>query len=169
MLFSHAIDKKGITDEYATKCIIEDLSTLGRKKVILKCDGEPAIKALQQEVKRRREEETLEENSTKTSSQSNGIAERAVQAFEEQFRTMRAAMEEKLSATIPNAHPVMLWLISYVSDLLNKYHVGKDGRTAYERSKGKSYKREVVEFGEKSIVSTDAEARYEGKGGVEMG
>ena len=149
MMFSHAIDKKGVSDEYGTKCLIDDLSTLGRKKVILKCDGEPAIKDLQREVKKCREEETLTENSPKTSSQSNGIAERAVQAFEEQFRTMKGALEKRLCATVPIEHPVILWMMSYVTDLLNRYHVGKDGKTAYERLIGKSYKREIVEFGEK--------------------
>ena len=29
-----------------------------------------------------------------------------------------------------------------------RYHVGKDGRTAYERWKGRKFKRDVAEFGE---------------------
>ena len=45
-------------------------------------------------------------------------------------------------------HAVLTWLIEYVSLLLNRYEVGKDGRAAYEQSKGKKSKLMGLEFGE---------------------
>ena len=42
----------------------------------------------------------------------------------------------------------MTWLIEYVSLLLNRYEVGRDGRTAHERNKNKSSKLMSLEFGE---------------------
>ena len=41
----------------------------------------------------------------------------------------------------------MTWLVEHCADLLNKYSVGKDGRTAYERIKSKRYGGEMIEFG----------------------
>ena len=40
----------------------------------------------------------------------------------------------------------MPWLIEYASVLLNRFEVGRDGRSAYERSKGKVSKFIGVEF-----------------------
>ena len=40
----------------------------------------------------------------------------------------------------------MIWMVEHVADILNKFKVGHDGRTAYERLKGKKYKGEVLEF-----------------------
>ena len=44
----------------------------------------------------------------------------------------------------------MTWLIEYVSLFLNRYEVGKDGRTAYERNKNKNKSSKLMglEFGE---------------------
>ena len=42
----------------------------------------------------------------------------------------------------------MTWLIEYVSLLLNRYEVGRDGRTAHERNKNKSSKLMGLDFGE---------------------
>ena len=40
-------------------------------------------------------------------------------------------------------------MVEAAADLLNKFVVGADGRTAYERIKGKKYKGEMAEFGRK--------------------
>ena len=40
------------------------------------------------------------------------------------------------------------WLVEYASHILNRLEVGHDGKTAYERLKGKSAKVLGVEFGE---------------------
>ena len=43
----------------------------------------------------------------------------------------------------------MPWLVEHAADMLNKYVVGKDGRTPYERIHGKRCKGEMFEFGRK--------------------
>ena len=40
-------------------------------------------------------------------------------------------------------------MTEHAADLLNKFHVGVDGRTAYRRHKGKEFRGATVEFGEK--------------------
>ena len=39
--------------------MIKDIKKLGYSEVVLKCDGEPALKSVQEEVKRRRTESTI--------------------------------------------------------------------------------------------------------------
>ncbi len=69
--------------------LIKDLEKLGYDEVILKSDGEPALRAVQEEVRRRRGRTAILENSPPGESQSNGVAERAVRAVAEHVRVHR--------------------------------------------------------------------------------
>ena len=149
MIFAHMVSKKGITHEFGADAMIEDLEKLGYKEVILRCDGEPALKAVQEEVKARSIYQTIMENSPAGDSRANGAAERAVQAVEEQVRVVRHGLEMRLGMKISGKHPFVCWLIEHASDLLLKYQVGEDGKTGYQRLKEKKYRGDEVEFGEK--------------------
>ena len=81
-------------------------------------------------------------------SQSNGLAERSVGIFEDQFRTMKLALESKIKHRLPSSHPVTAWLIEHVAWVFNKFHLGSDGRTAYGRLHGHEGRERVCEFGE---------------------
>ena len=43
---------------------------------------------------------------------------------------------------------IIPWIVRHAGGVLNRYQMGKDGRTPYRRMKGRGFKREVVEFGE---------------------
>lgn len=45
-------------------------------------------------------------------------------------------------------------MVEHATDTLFKYEVGSDGRTAYERMKGKPCSHEIAEFGENTIAHT---------------
>ena len=159
MIFAHMVPRKGLISMHGAEEMIKDIAKLGHREVILKSDNEPALRSVQEEVKRRREDPTILENSPVGDSRSNGAAERAVQAVGEQVRVLRKAFEERVGYRLVAGHPVLAWLIEHAGDLLSKYVVGDDGRTAYERWKGKKYDKEMAEFGEK------VHYRYEKKGG----
>ena len=146
----HVVTIKGSVDWVAEK-ICEDIERFGHVgKIILKTDQENALKDLAGEVRRLRAaggRETLAEESKVYDSQSNGVAERAVQAVEGIVRTHKLALENKLNRRIPSRHPIMTWLVEHAVDMMNKFQVGSDGRTPYERIRGKKYQGEVVEFG----------------------
>ncbi len=151
MFGAHVVRKKGIANEEATR-IIKDIEKMGCKgKVIVKTDQEPAIMAVAKEIRRLRNEDTVLENSKVYDSQANGIAERAVQSVESQVRTLMLALQKRLEVKIPVTHKIVTWMVEHAADLLNKYHVGSDGRTAFERVKGKKYRGETVEFGRKIL------------------
>ena len=92
MIFAHMVPKKGITHEFGADAMIEDLVKLGYEEMIFRCDGEPALKVVQ-EVKVRRNYQTIMENSPVGDSRANGAAERAAQAVEEQVRVERHGLE----------------------------------------------------------------------------
>ncbi len=52
---------------------------------------------------------------------------------------------------MPTKHPVMIWLVENVADVVTKYLQGADGRTAYERLFGKKAHEEGLEFGERVL------------------
>ena len=52
MVFSRVVPRKGVFHDQSTTQLLADLKLLGYSEVILKCDGEPALKAVQEEVKR---------------------------------------------------------------------------------------------------------------------
>ena len=82
------------------------------------------------------------------SSASNGIVERAIRSVQQQVRVMRSAVEERTGAKLTPRHPIMTWMVENANYLLNRYEVGHDGKTAYERCKGKVAKVLGIEFGE---------------------
>ena len=91
---------------------------------------------------------TMIEHSNKYCSKSNGIVERAIRSVEEQRRTMRSALEARLGVKWDYDHAVWAWMAEYASYLLNRFEVGHDGKTSYERCKGKRAKVLGLEFGE---------------------
>jgi len=148
MIFAHAVPRKGLMDDHGVGEIILDLEKLGMKQITLKCDGESALKHIQEEVRRRRSDETILENSPVGDSRANGIAERAVQSIVGLIRTLKSALENRTGLKFQSGHPVVPWLVEHASDIYNKFHMGSDGKTAYERWKGKPWNKETVEFGE---------------------
>ena len=152
MVFAHQVPHKGADDGWIIAQLVSHVKRMGADKTgaILKGDQEPAISSL---INRVREAcpNIVEERSKLHDSASNGVVERAIQQVEKLLRVHLLSLENKLCGKIPVDHPVVSWLIQHVSDLINKFLVGHDGRTAYERLRGKPYRGEIVEFGSKVL------------------
>ena len=82
-------------------------------------------------------------------SQSNGYAERSVGVFEDHFRTLKHSLELRIQRRLPVTHPVTSWLVEHTAWILNKFHLSKDGRTAYGRLHGREGQERICEFGER--------------------
>ena len=134
---------EGNVDMVAEK-IKQDIEDMGhREEVTLKSDQEPALLDLVNAIGRVRGGVTHKEKAKARDSQSNGVAERAVQSVEGMVRTMKIDLEEKLGTQVPCAHPIMSWMVEHAAETLNRYLVGEDGKTAYERLRGKKSRRHV--------------------------
>ena len=58
-------------------------------------------------------------------------------------------MEWRLGERVNENHSTLPWMIRHASFIINRFNVGQDGKTPYERWKQKKFKGELVEFGEK--------------------
>lgn len=123
----------GLSHEHSARELEMGIRKLGYYEVVLKCGSEPALKSVQEEVRRLRKEPTILDNSRVGDSRANGAAERAVQAIGEQVRVMRYGPESRLGANLKGSHAVTCWLVEHSADVLNKHSVGSDGRTPHER------------------------------------
>ena len=84
------------------------------------------------------------ENSPVGSSQSNGVAKKAIQSVQGHVRVLKLALEKRWGINIPHRHSVIPWVVEYAAFLLNR----TNGKTAYESLKGKRAKTLGIEFGE---------------------
>ena len=86
-----------------------------------------------------------------------------------QIRVLLFALEAYLGKKIDLRHCIMSWIVQHAGFVLTHYQVGKDGRTALERLRGKKLNVELCELGEKvfymplkmgnGIASADARFR----------
>ena len=60
---------------------------------------------------------------------------------------MKGDMEKRLGSAIDPNLPIFEWIVRHSADLLNKFSVGVDGRTPWQRLRGVPYKGEMVSIG----------------------
>ena len=163
-LIAHTVPAKGAEVEWAAAQVVKDLRKLGHhSNLILKSDQEPAIVSFLQDVANRRTNcVTLLEHSPVGDSQANGLAERAVRALEEMVRVVKLDLEKRIGSELNVDESVIDWVVEHAADIVTKCQKGSDGRTAYQRLKGKVYK------GELYPIATPVMFRVSGKvqGGV---
>ena len=80
---------------------------------------------------------------------SNGLAERAVQEIEGQLRAIKLAFEGRIGQKVDDESRIVAFMAEYTTHLANRLSVGKDGKTPYERNKGKKATVMGIQFGEK--------------------
>ena len=150
-IVSSVVPMKGASHEFPARRLCAFLRGLGleHQDVTLKSDQEAAIKDLLQEVaKQRIPANTFFEESPVGASASNGVIERGNQTVEGQIRVLKDALEARLGDKVPSDHNILCWLVEFAAVLVNRYEVGHDGKTPYERLRGKSSKLLGLEFGE---------------------
>ena len=84
--------------------------------------------------------------------QSNGLAERAVGQVKGQIRALKLGLEARLKVCIDLREPIVDWITRHAASLLNNFHVGVDGRTAYFRIHHKNFNGKVFEIGEQVLA-----------------
>ena len=134
-VMASVVPVKGSSHEIPAKRIntfIRELD-LEAQDLALRSDQEPALQDLLAEVGRRRvPAKTFYEVSLVESSASNGVAERGVQNVEGQIRVLKDAFETRVGTSIPSNHNILAWLVEFAGTV-NRYEVGRDGKTPFER------------------------------------
>ena len=117
-------------------------------KLILKSDGERSIMAFRNALGKLHGGVVIPEESAKNESQSNGTAEEAGRTVREFIRVLKFQMEEGAQMKLKGDENILQWLTRWAALVCSKYLVGKDGRTASERRRGRRCKVPAVPFGE---------------------
>ena len=113
----------------------------------MKSDQESAITYLVDDVLNHRpDEKTFVEEVPKDSKGSAGSIERAVQEMEGRIRALLISLETRLGRNLDAKERVIAFIPEYAAYLSNRMIVGEDGKTAYERLKGKKSTAIGVEF-----------------------
>ena len=148
MLSAHAVPMKGAVVEWTAQQVVRDLERLGHHgRLVVRSDQEAALRSLVSEVARLRGDAvTIPEHSAVGDSQGNGFIERAVRTVEEMVRTLKLDLETRISQKLNITQKVIPWLVEHAVDLVNKLQVGQDGKTSFERLKGKRFNGDLVRF-----------------------
>ena len=115
----------------------------------MKCDGESAIRAVREALAKYHGGKMIPEGPPKGESQSNGVIEEAGKTIREFVRVYKDQVEEKAGIKLDSDEVIILWMIRWAAMVCSRYLVGKDGKTAYERRKGRKCTDKVAAIGEK--------------------
>ena len=144
----------GIKSKAVTQSIVKyfkdllDQSGYEGEKITMKSDQEPSILALKRAVAAARSGQTVPIESPVRSSKSNGKMEGAIGIWQGQIRTIKHFTEEKLKKRIEVDGVMYSWLVPFCADIMNKYKIGPDGRTAYEKITGHKCRQVAIGFAE---------------------
>ena len=100
----------------------------------------------------RQDSPTVLEHGAPGDSQRNGFVERTIRSVEDMVRTHKLALEEKIGEVLKVDTAAMAWLVEHFADILNKCQQGKDGRTPYERLRGKQFSGFMLESGSQVML-----------------
>ena len=155
--YMRAVGKKGLGEgkemEWLIKDMDEELRSWGhaggdKGEVILKSDGEPSIKALRDALGRYHGGKVIPEQPPPGESQANGRVEEAGKTLRGYVKVFKDVLEKKTGEKIPTDAAILQWLVRWAAMLHSRFRLGTDGKTAYERQKGRKCRAEVVPFGE---------------------
>ena len=159
-VWAHCVDSKG-KDDFAVACVLRALKMIGCKRLMLKSDNEPAIKALTAEVIAQFDGEVVPEHNPAYIKESAGEVERSVQSVTGMIRTLRCQAEADLGIEVALGTPLQGWMVEYGATLLNLFHVGADGSSPYRRLRGRPWRiplpvfAEAVEFRRRTASKYD--------------
>ena len=139
--------------DYSATGPIKFIERFFRNHVRLRCDGERATVALANKVKHMAGELVKFETTTKHNSASTP-AERAIQAVEEQTRTIRADCQMRFGngEALGADKPIWAWLLRHAGWQISRYKQKGNGKRAYKQAYDEHYTHEVVPFAEFILV-----------------
>ena len=125
MVSAHVVPLKGAVIDWVIQQCARDLERLGQEAAI--------VDVLREIANLRVARGTLLEHSPVTASQSNGLIERGIRSVEEMTRVLLFDLSSRVGRPISVHSLVFPWIVEHATDILNKCHVARDGKSAYER------------------------------------
>ena len=151
-LGAQAVPHKGAGKEvnFAATCLTDFINELGHGNtdIIIKSDNEPVMNAIREQVANARKAATRPEHSPVGSSQSNGSIENAAKKIEGYIRSIKLSIESRYNCKLPINHFMTYWIANHAGFCVNRFEVGTDGKTPYQRVRGKPFAGQICELGE---------------------
>ena len=126
-------------------------SSLGHVDLTLKADSEPAMKAFVKAVVDARTRLGLATKVTYAPPDSRlhqGLkAERFIGIIRGLGKTLVKTIEEHTGLQLQSGHPVYVWAFRHAGFLYSRFHVQRDGMTAFELVHNRSYTGKLTQFG----------------------
>ena len=123
---------------------------MGWRRYMSRSDNERALIALKRAVAESMPDvDVVPKESPVGDHSANGEAENAVREVKRQIRVLHAVLEAKLGMHIPAAHPILTWLPRHAAEVMSRYRLGDDGKTAEQRRTGKRWMKTPIQFGER--------------------
>eukprot|EP00971_Amphidinium_carterae_P052156 1026888-Amphidinium_carterae.1 len=136
-------------------------------KADLLTDGEPATKALAEEIRKRVLKDGVELRviiAPRYSSQTLGSVGKAQDLLARQVRTLRADFEQRYSPLkLTAASDLWPWLVRHSAWSQERFHVHATGQTSFEACFGVAYHGVVLRFGETAMFKWSAPSSKIGK------
>ena len=157
--YARAVGCKGLGEGGEMDWLIEDISTILKSwghgggtggELIMKSDGEPALLAVRNAVIKYHGGVIIPEAPAKGEKAENGLIEEAGKTIREYVCTFLSAIEDGVDDVIPLDANIIPWIVRWAAMCYSRCAVGKDGRTAYERLRGRTCRSTVVPMGEKA-------------------
>ena len=95
------------------------------------------------------------------SPQFKAMGARGIPGVEGHVRALFLALQERLGRKVDAGEKIVNFIPEYASYLMNRLEVGKDGKVAYDRAKGKKPTVLGVEFGERLLYKVKPTAKLE--------
>ena len=108
--------------------------------------NEPSIHALLRAVKLAWSGDVVQEKSAEGDPQTNCAAEISVNVVQGHVRSVRLVVESASGVEV--GHDLLTWLVPYAASVHLRFAVGRDGKTAYERSVGRRSVLPLAQFSE---------------------
>ena len=136
---------------FAATCLNDCIRELGHDNVdvVVKSDNEPVLNTIREQVAASRKASTRAEHSPVGSSQSNGSIENAVRKIQGQVRSIKLSLESRYGCKVLINHYMTYWLANHAALCINRFEIGTDGRTPFQRVRGKQFAGQICELGEK--------------------
>ena len=115
---------------------------------LIKTDGEASIVALRNALARYHGGAVTPEVPPTGESQAHGSAEDNGRRMRNLIKVYLDQLEDRAKIKLQSTDPILLWLIRWVAMAYSRFKAGADGKTPYERQKGRKCLLEVVPFGE---------------------
>ena len=152
-LSAESLPTTGTSQPYNATALTKIYESCGFQKFLAKSDNEPVLLDLKRKavadaaLLHGRDIQPIE--SPVAESQANGFVENAVRELKGVARTIKFATEELHKTAIGQDHPSLPWLIKHAAMAINLGQRAADGKTAYERLRGRPYRKELPAFGER--------------------